>query len=175
MRNPTRRAPKSVRPRRLGPGLVVAGALGLSLAAQADEGPTAAMMAPVAALAEYMRSPPPGRHPTMFAERSVTIVENFPPYLFVGPDAVPHWEAGFRAHLAAAKDSELKVEFGPPQDYSVTGKRVFFTLPTTWSGLSGGKRFVEHGAWSFVLVHVGAEWKVLGYGWGVSDAQLVAP
>ncbi len=175
MRNPTQSPPYQSRRRRLGPGIAVLGALGLPLAVHADEGPSAAMMQPVTALAEYMRSPPAGRHPTMFAERSVTIVENFPPYLFVGPDAVPHWEAGFRAHLATEKDSELKVEFGPAQDYSVTGKRAFFTLPTTWSGLSGGKRFVEHGAWSFVLVHVGAEWKVLGYGWGVTDAQFVAP
>ncbi len=175
MREATRLHHNEARRRGSRPRLALLAALAVPLAALADEGPSAAMMQPVTALAEYMRSPPAGRHPTMFAERSVTIVENFPPYLFVGPDAVPHWEAGFRAHLATEKDSELKVEFGPAQDYSVTGKRAFFTLPTTWSGLSGGKRFVEHGAWSFVLVHVGAEWKVLGYGWGVTDAQFVAP
>jgi hypothetical protein len=133
------------------------------------------MLAPVRALVAFMSKLPVGEHATMFAPRGVTIIENFPPYVFVGPDAVARWEAGFRTHVAAEQDTELKVEFGPAQDFGVTGNRAYFALPTTWTGRSAGRSFEEQGAWSFVLVRAGTGWKILGYGWGVSSLKERAP
>jgi hypothetical protein len=148
-------------------------AVGISRAdgTQADEQPSADMMAPVTELATFMSRLPPSEHATVFAKHGLCIVENFVPFLFCGANAAARWEAGFRAH--ASDLAELAATFGPAHDFSRSGNRVYFSLPTTWTGLASGKHFEEHGAWAFVLQRnrggsQDARWRILGYGWGVT-------
>jgi hypothetical protein len=137
-------------------------------AARAEEQPTAAMMEPVRGLVIFMSSFRRGEQPTVFARRDLCIVENFAPFLFCGLQAAANWSAGFRAHAAADDLKNLAATFGEAHDFKQSGKRVYFSLPTTWTGLTHGKRFEEHGAWSFVLQQEGAGWLIVGYGWGVT-------
>jgi hypothetical protein len=139
--------------------------------ASAEEAPTAAMMAPVRQLADFMSTLPTRKHATMFARHDVCIVENFAPFIFKGPHAVARWESGFRAH--AAELTDLAASFDAAHDFSAAGDRVYFALPTTWTGRDGGRQFEEHGVWAFVLEKASADadhaaWRILGYGWGVS-------
>ena len=109
----------------------------------------------------------------VFAERGVTIIENFAPYVFEGSGAVARWSQRMRAHLAGV--TALRHAFGPAQDFSRTGDHVYFSLPTNWRGLKGGVPFVEDGGWAFVLVRQGGGWKVRGYGWAVTGATSTPP
>jgi hypothetical protein len=107
----------------------------------------------------------------VFADRDVAIIENFAPYRFEGPNAVTTWAAGMRAHRVDTDN--LVHTFGAPQDFSRTGDRAFFALPTTWKGTYRGTPFTETGGWAFVLVaHNDARgtpsWRVLSYGWAVT-------
>jgi hypothetical protein len=140
----------------------------LAGAAQASEQPSAAMMEPVRGLVSFMSTLSRGAQPTVFARRGVCIIENFAPYMFCGLQAVASWSAGFRSHAAADGLADLKAAFGEANDFSQSGNRVYFSLPTTWTGIAAGKHFEEHGAWSFVLMQEGAAWRILGYGWGVT-------
>lgn len=140
-------------------------------AAGAEEAPSAAMMAPVRQLAAFMSTLPTGTHATMFATHDVCIVENFAPFVFKGRNAVARWESGFRAH--AAELTDLAASFDAAHDFSAAGNRVYFALPTTWTGRDGGRPFEEHGVWAFVLEKASAAaghatWRIVGYGWGVS-------
>jgi hypothetical protein len=149
----------------------------LSLAAaigRADPQPTPAMMAPVRALAVFMSTLHPDQHPSVFARKGLCIVENFAPFLFCGRDADLAWETGFRAHAADEGLSELSAQFAEAHDFSQSGNRCYFSLPTTWAGLTHGRRFEEHGAWAFVIERHGAAWRILGYGYGVTAYTEVA-
>ena len=121
------------------------------------------MMEPVHGLVTFMSTLRRGEQPTVFARRGLCIVENFAPYLFCGLEAAANWSAGFRAHADEGALKELAATFGEAHDFSQSGKRVYFSLPTTWTGLTQGKRFEEHGAWSFVLVQESAG----GGSWGM--------
>jgi hypothetical protein len=134
----------------------------------AEEQPTAAMMEPVQGLATFMRTLRRGEQPTVFVRRGPCIVENFPPFLFCGSEAAASWSAGFRAHVAEGGLKDLAATFGEAHDFARAGKRVYFSLPTTWTGLTKGKRFEEHGAWSFVLEQDNDAWRIAAYGWGVT-------
>jgi hypothetical protein len=136
--------------------------------ARADPQPTPAMMAPVRALATFMSTLHRDEHPSVFARKGLCIVENFAPFLFCGPGAALKWEAGFRAHAAQEDLSELSAEFAEAHDFNQSGNRCYFSLPTTWTGLTHGRRFEEHGAWAFVVERRGAAYKILGYGYGVT-------
>ena len=93
-------------------------------------------------------------------------IENFAPFLFCGLEAAANWSAGFRAHSAADELKNLAATFGEAHDFKQSGKRAYFSLPATWTGLTHGKRFEEHGAWSFVLEREDAGWRIVGYRWG---------
>src|SRR5580698_8805935 len=115
----------------------------------ADPQPTAAMMAPVQALATFMSTLRPNEHPSVFARNGLCIVENFAPFLFCGDAAALAWERGFRAHAADEGLSELSAQFAEAHDFNQSGNRCYFSLPTTWTGLSHERKFEEHGAWAF--------------------------
>jgi hypothetical protein len=134
----------------------------------ADPQPTAAMMEPVQGLVSFMSTLRRGEQPMVFARRGPCIIENFAPYVFCGLQAAANWSAGFRAHAAQDELKEMAATFGAAHDFSQSGNRVYFSLPTTWTGLTHGKHFEEHGAWAFVLEHENAGWRIVGYGWGVT-------
>jgi hypothetical protein len=133
------------------------------------DGPDAAMMAPVTKLASYMAHVDGAVLPLVFVDDGLVIVENFAPYIFIGKNAAARWDAGYRHHASPLKD--LKFSFGPAHDFEHTIDRVYFVLPTTWSGLDQNGRFEEHGAWSFVLRNTTGKWRILAYGWGATDEQ----
>ncbi|HET6473751.1 MAG TPA: hypothetical protein VFG38_18050 [Pseudomonadales bacterium] len=140
-------------------------------AADAPPGPDAAMLDLANRVARFIASLDDTDIAGVFAERDVTIIENFAPYRFDGPAAVANWAAGMRAHRVDT--ANLVHAFGAPQDFSRTGDRVFFALPTTWKGTYRGTPFTETGGWAFVLVeHADANgnhgWRVQSYGWAVT-------
>lgn len=128
--------------------------------------PDAAMMAPIELVARFIKT---GDDSCLkaFADEGVTILENFAPHLFSGPRSVNRWAEAMRAHASTL--SGLSHRFAPACDFSIEGDRAFLTLPTHWSGLSNGRRFEEDGGWAFLLVRQGGEWRVLSYGWAVTN------
>jgi ketosteroid isomerase-like protein len=136
-------------------------------ASDVAESPDEAMMAPATALATYMAQVEGAVAPSVFVDDGLIIVENFAPYIFVGKDAAGRWEAGYRQHAGALKD--LKFSFGSAHDFTRSGDRVYFVLPTTWGGIYPEGRFEEHGAWSFVLEKSSGRWRIAAYTWGVTD------
>ena len=146
-----------------------------AVAVQASEQPSTAMMEPVRGLVSFMSTLRRGEQPTVFARRGVCIVENFAPYLFCGLQAAANWAAGFRSHAAADELKNLSATFGAAHDFSRSGNRVYFSLPTTWTGQTHGRHFEEQGAWAFVLEQEADRWRIVGYGWGVTAASVLPP
>jgi hypothetical protein len=143
----------------------VALSLGGSSAMAGDQ-PDAAMIASATRVAAFIESGGAAPLATIFADGDVTIIENFPPYVFAGPDAVAHWSQQMRGHLAGV--TSLRHGFGPAYDFSRTGDEAYFSLPTTWRGVAKGKTFTENGGWAFVLKNQNGEWRVRAYGWSVT-------
>jgi hypothetical protein len=140
-----------------------------SIAMAADQ-PTPEMMEPVEKIARFIAKPNDGDL-SAFASKDVVIVENFAPYVFVGPQAVQRWAEGMRGHVETL--SGLTHTFSAAYNFSTSGDRAYFSLPTRWTGRAGTQGFVEDGGWSFVLVEEKGEWRVLGYGWAVTRIEPV--
>lgn len=144
-------------------GLVLG--LGAS-SAQAGDRPDTAMIESAKRVADFIESGGAAPLAGTFAARDVTIIENFPPYVFEGAGAVARWSEQMRAHLLGI--SSLRHSFGRARDFSRTGGEVYFSLPTTWHGLNHGKPFTESGGWAFVLTKQNGAWRVRSYGWSVT-------
>jgi hypothetical protein len=125
------------------------------------------MLAPVRAVVRFMETRDRPLLRGAFAARDVAIVENFAPFVFRGAGAVRRWALAFCAHARSL--SALRASWERAQDFSVDGERAYFTLPTTWTGLDGGRSFVEIGAWVFVIQRSRGTWRILSYAWGVTS------
>jgi hypothetical protein len=137
--------------------------------------PDLAMLAAATRVAGFIESGGASSLAGVFADRDVTIIENFAPYVFDGADAVETWADAMRGHLVHA--TGLRHTFAPAHDFSRTGDTAYFAVPTTWRGESGGRPFVETGGWAFVLTLQDGEWRVRAYGWAVTSlsAQPATP
>lgn len=131
--------------------------------------PTSEMLALPEAVARFMATGNGEELRHIFVADGVAIVENFPPFLFQGANALGRWCDGFRAHAERNGLSELQHRFGEPQDFARDGDRVFFVLPTTWTGKAHGAPFTEHGGWAFVLDRIVGDWRIRSYAWAVTS------
>src|SRR5450432_1439117 len=113
---------------RLGFAVGLALSLGLS-SAQAAGQPEPAMIESANRVAAFIESGGAAPLGHTFADRDVTIIENFPPYVFEGPDALARWSEQMQAHLVGV--TSLRHRFGRPHDFSRAGDDVYLSLPTT--------------------------------------------
>ncbi len=137
----------------------------------AREVPDDAMMAVPHAIARFIAMGDEASVQDVFSDVGTTIIENFSPFLFAGPNAVDAWVLGMRDHAEGLED--LRYSFGDPQDFSVFGDQAFFTLPTTWQGTVNGVPFYEEGGWAFLLVREGDGWRLRSYGWAVTHMAVL--
>jgi hypothetical protein len=149
--------------------LLLSCAMGIAKADSSAAGPqpTAAMLEAVHGLVAFMSAPRSADAPRVLAAHGLCIVENFPPYVFCGPNAATDWQNAYRDHSEG--ESGLVAKFDAARDFNESGNRVYFSLPTTWTGVLNGNHFEEFGAWAFVLERDGGKWRVLGYGWGITS------
>ena len=138
----------------------------------AGERPDAEIMAPIERIARFMETLDSQFLNDAFAGAEVVLIENFPPYLFEGSDAVARWTKGFAEHAKNIRD--LRHSFGDPHDFHLDGELAFLSLPTTWRGTIGASSFIETGGWAFVLVKHAGGWRVRNYGWAVTGIAMKA-
>ena len=139
----------------------------------AGERPDGKIMAPIELIARFMETLDSQFLNDAFAGREVVLIENFPPYVFEGGDAVARWAKAFAEHAKNIRD--LQHSFGDPHDFHLDGELAFLSLPTTWRGTIGASSFIETGGWAFVLVKHKGDWRVRNYGWAVTDIAVKAP
>ena len=132
--------------------------------------PDAEIMAPIERIARFMETLDSQFLNDAFADEKVVLIENFPPYVFEGGDAVARWAKGFAEHAKNIK--ELRHSFGDPHDFHREGELAFLSLPTTWRGTIGAISFIETGGWAFVLVKEARGWRVRNYGWAVTGIAM---
>lgn len=131
------------------------------------DAPDSAMMAAPEALARFLETGDAAPLDDAFSSGDITILENFPPHVFNGQSGLTEWKALMARHVGAIE--QLRHSFGSPQDFSVTGDTVHFTLPTRWRGVRDGNPFNELGGWSFVQVREADCWRIRSYGWAVVE------
>ncbi|MBI1683696.1 hypothetical protein [Caulobacter hibisci] len=127
--------------------------------------PGAALMAAPTALARFLETADTRLLEGIFSSGDVTILENFPPHVFLGQAGLARWRELMTGHVSAISD--LAHRFGAPQDFVETGDTVHFTLPTQWSGVRDDHAFTEQGGWTFVQTWEDDAWRIRSYGWAV--------
>jgi hypothetical protein len=126
-----------------------------------------ALLAPIEKVARFLET---GDESLLsaFAKKGVVIIENFPPHLFEGDDAVNRWSENILSWHKPPSDLVLKHSFGTVQDLKIGDGLAFLSLSTHWTISQDGDNFEEDGGWAFILVKEDGEWRVRSYGWAVT-------
>lgn len=97
-----------------------------------------------------------------------TVVDEFPPYSWSGPDACARWAAAFKAFAASAKMSGFKSAFSPHPFVDASGAHGYVVAKVNFTGTMAGKPVGDEGTWTFVLAKSGTAWKITSLAWGTT-------
>ncbi|MDE1916296.1 MAG: nuclear transport factor 2 family protein [Sphingomonadales bacterium] len=96
-----------------------------------------------------------------FAPGDVTIVDEFAPHLWTGPDAPKAWLAAY----AATGQSDGHIQYGRPARAEIEADAAYVIIPTRYTYKDHGAMMMEEGQMTYVLVHEGAAWKIRSWTW----------
>lgn len=102
-----------------------------------------------------------------------TIVDEIAPFRWSGPNAFDSWLGDLGKSEAAEGKTAGVVWFGAPVREEVVGDHAYVVTPCSYTYTQKGKRFRESGMATFVLVKIGAEWKIESWTWGSPRGVLV--
>jgi uncharacterized protein DUF4440 len=97
---------------------------------------------------------------------STTVIDEFPPYSWSGPDTCARWSAAFKVFMGQVKMTDPKGTVAPHPFIDVTGNHAYVVAKVKWDATLSGKPISEEGTWTFVLAKSGAAWKITSIAWG---------
>jgi hypothetical protein len=107
-----------------------------------------------------------GMPASSYFEPSLTVVDDTPPYLFQGPNAVADWIAAYRSEQPkSSKNAKTTLRLLQPTNVEITGARAFVAVPADWTAEQDGKRDVEHGVITATLDRPDRDWRIAAWVW----------
>jgi ketosteroid isomerase-like protein len=149
-------------------------ALALGLAFGASAAPPAA--GPVAALHQFIDSFNKGDLKAAEAAHAAdaVIIDEVPPHIWRGPNAVQAWAADLGKAAKAAGDTEQKVTLGAPVRTDVNGDTAYAVVPATYTYKENGKPMREPAQFAVALRKDGGAWKLAGWAWAGTKPRPAA-
>jgi hypothetical protein len=96
-------------------------------------------------------------------EAGATIVDEFAPYLWTGSGSAKRWLDAYGKDSEARGITEGHMDYGKPLQANSDGAGAYIVLPTSYSFMQNGKKWVGNGSMTFVMHKIGVEWKIASW------------
>ncbi len=100
-----------------------------------------------------------------YAPGMVTIIDEFAPHRWVGPNAAHEWAADYDMHAAETGVTDGVVKYDAPTRSVVDGDTAYVIIPALYTYKEHGKPMAEEGQMAFVLHAEAVGWKIQGWTW----------
>jgi hypothetical protein len=100
-----------------------------------------------------------------YATGPITIVDEFAPRIWTGPDAAHQWADAYDKHAQATGVTDGMVTYGQPTRTEVDGNLAYLVMPTVYAYKEHGKPLREEGQMTFVLIREAGGWKIRSWTW----------
>jgi ketosteroid isomerase-like protein len=108
-----------------------------------------------------------------YANGVITIVDEFAPHIWTGPDAAHQWADAYDKHARATGVTDGRVTYRQPTRTEVEGDVAYVVMPTLYVYKEQGKDLREEGQMTVVLNHQANGWKIRSWTWtGVTPHQV---
>lgn len=101
----------------------------------------------------------------------VTIIDEVPPFIWRGREALAHWLASLSAEDARRGVSGGAVTLGAVRSRLVSGDRAYIVLDVVYRFRLQGAATIEPAVMSFALQRGPRGWKISGWTWGGSEPR----
>lgn len=163
----------------LGRIAIISAGVALAVTSAAAAKPASASAAVVAVIHQFIDSFDRGDVKTAAATLSAdaVILDEVPPYVWRGPNAIQAWAGDLQKAGQAAGDTEEKVTLGRPVRVNVTGDTAYAVIRATFSYTEKGQPMTEPGQMVYALRKAAGSWKIAGWAWtgGVPRKAPAAP
>jgi hypothetical protein len=100
-----------------------------------------------------------------YVHGDITIIDEFAPHVWIGPNAPRTWVEDFARDSAAHGQSEGHVRYGRPARAEIGADAAYVIIPTLYTYKLHGAPMAEEGQMTYVLGHETAGWKIKGWTW----------
>jgi ketosteroid isomerase-like protein len=100
-----------------------------------------------------------------YAPGTITIIDEFAPHRWIGPNAAHKWAADYDKHATATGVTDGVVKYGAPSRSVVDGDTAYVIVPALYTYKEKGQAMAEEGQFAFVLRAESAGWKIQGWTW----------
>jgi ketosteroid isomerase-like protein len=100
-----------------------------------------------------------------YAPGTITIIDEFAPHRWIGPNAAHQWAADYDKHAAATGVADGVVKLGEPTRSVVDGDTAYVVVPGLYTYKEKGTPTAEEGQFAFVLRGGAGGWKISGWTW----------
>ncbi len=102
----------------------------------------------------------------------VTIIDEFPPHAWSGPDAFKHWGADYDATSKAAHITSAHVKLGDPLVAQAEGDVAYVVAAASETYKQDGKAMAETSRMAFALRRDAGVWKIAAFAWAGREPHL---
>lgn len=149
-------------------------ALALVSAAPASATPAEDVAKPIAGfITAFNKGDMPGALAN-FAAGDITIVDEVPPHLWTGPQAMANWAADYDKNAKATGVSDGSVKLGKVTRAVVNGDSAYAIADTLYTYKENGRPMAEGGQMTFVLKQSADGWKISSWTWSGPNPHPVA-
>ena len=103
-------------------------------------------------------------------DSEISILDEFPPHEWHGPNACTAWWKGLLAYDDQNGITDGDAPLGTPQTVDIDGDRAYFVAPITYKYKQHGKPVKETAAFAVALRRTQAGWRITG--WAYSKQTL---
>ncbi len=100
-----------------------------------------------------------------YATGTITIVDEFAPHIWSGPNAAHEWADAYDKHAQATGVTDGKVTYRKPTRIVQDADTAYVILPTVYLYKEHGKPIKEEGQITAVLNRESGAWKIRGWTW----------
>ncbi len=100
-----------------------------------------------------------------FCTKDATILDDFPPHVWQGPNACAKWYESFRAFAAKNTITEPVIALGKAQHVDITGDMAYVVIPTTLDFKKDGKPVHQTGIITLKMHKSATAWQFAAWAW----------
>jgi hypothetical protein len=100
-----------------------------------------------------------------YATGPITIVDEFAPHIWSGPNAAHEWADAYDNHAKATGVTDGKVTYGKPTRVEEVADAAYVVIPTVYLYKEHGKAIKEEGQVTAVLHRESGAWKIRAWIW----------
>jgi hypothetical protein len=108
--------------------------------------------------------------PSSYFESSLTVVDNTPPYVFQGPDAVEDWIKAYReSQPKGTEGAKTSLHLQQPKALAINSGHAYVAIPAEWTVRLNGQSDVSYGMITATLNRRDQDWRIGTWTWTPRD------